>query len=101
MPRPKLPPGKGRPKGVPNKTTAALKDLILGALDKAGGEAYLVRLAKTHPAVFATLLGKILPTQMQHSGSIDSTMKPEDMTDEQIAARIAQLRQSIRPQPSP
>jgi hypothetical protein len=30
--------GKGRPKGAKNKMTAALKDLILGALDEAGGQ---------------------------------------------------------------
>ena len=30
----------GRAKGVPNKLTASLKAMILGALDKAGGEAW-------------------------------------------------------------
>ncbi len=59
--------GKGRRKGVPNKVTAALKDTILGALDRAGGEAYLARQADANPAAFLTLLGKVLPTQVTGS----------------------------------
>jgi hypothetical protein len=35
--RNQLPPGPGRPKGVPNKTTALLKDAILKAAQQAGG----------------------------------------------------------------
>lgn len=90
--KPKRPPnaGIGRKKGVPNKTTKMLKDMILGALDKAGGEAYLLKLAKTQPASFATLLGKILPTQLQHSGNIGGG-RLEDLTDEELDQRIAEL----------
>jgi hypothetical protein len=36
----------GREKGAPNKTTKALKELILGALSDAGGQQYLVRMAE-------------------------------------------------------
>ena len=56
--------GPGRPKGSPNKATKALKDMILGALDKLGGEEYLVKLATETPTAFATLLGKVMPTQV-------------------------------------
>ena len=34
--------------------------MILGALEDAGGEAYLARMAEEHPAAFMTLLGKVL-----------------------------------------
>lgn len=56
-------PGPGRKKGVPNKTTAQLKEMILEALDKAGGVNYLLDCAlneKTQGA-FLSLIGKVLP----------------------------------------
>jgi hypothetical protein len=58
----------GRQKGTPNKLTANLKTAILGAFDEAGGKAYLVTVAKDQPAVFCTLLGKVLPTQLTGPG---------------------------------
>ena len=59
--------GKGRPKGSQNKVTKALKDMILGALDGAGGQAYLQARAKDPKtqAAFLTLLGKVLPAEMR------------------------------------
>ena len=54
----------GRPKGTPNKTTTELRDAVLAALDGVGGVAYLQQLAHTHPAVFGSLLGRLLPTQL-------------------------------------
>lgn len=53
--------GKGRVKGVPNKVTAELKDMILGALSEAGGQEYLKRQAEENPTGFMGLLGKVLP----------------------------------------
>lgn len=65
------PPAKGGSrKGIPNKTTAQLKDMILQALDKSGGVDYLVERAndpKTAPA-FLTLVGKVLPMTVQGPG---------------------------------
>ena len=51
----------GRHKGVPNKVTAEFKDMILTALSDAGGVDYLCSIARDQPAVFCTLLGKVLP----------------------------------------
>jgi hypothetical protein len=51
----------GRAKGTPNKTTAQLKDMILTALDKAGGVKYLQRQADESPTAFLALVGKVLP----------------------------------------
>lgn len=56
--------GGGSRKGKPNKITKALKDMILGALDDAGGQAYLVEQANKNPAAFLTLVGKVLPMQV-------------------------------------
>ena len=50
------------------KATKALKDMILAALDKAGGEAYLEKQAETNPVAFMTLIGKVLPMQVQGTG---------------------------------
>ena len=61
--------GAGRPKGSLNKTTKALKDMILGALDRVGGEEYLARLAIENSSAFASILGKVLPTTLQASES--------------------------------
>lgn len=57
-------PGAGRPAGAPNKLTATLKDMILGALDGAGGQAYLQEQADKNPTAFMTLIGKVLPMQV-------------------------------------
>lgn len=72
MTEPKLGPnrgnaGKGRPKGVPNKTTALLKDALLKAAENAGdGDmvAYLTAQATANPGPFMALLGKVLPMQV-------------------------------------
>lgn len=68
--------GKGRAKGVPNKVTKQLKDMILGALDDAGGQEYLVKQAMDNPNVFCALVGKILP--MQVNAEVNATITHED-----------------------
>jgi hypothetical protein len=64
-------PGPGRPKGLQNKTNAALKDMILEALSEAheeGGVAYLKDQATKNPTAFLSLVGKILPMQVTGEG---------------------------------
>lgn len=58
--------GPGRPKGVTNKATAQLKDMILSALDESGGVDYLVARANDPKtaAAFLSLIGKVLPMQI-------------------------------------
>lgn len=58
----------GRRKGTPNKVNKELKELILGALDQAGGQKYLLQQAKENPAAFMTLLGKIIPKDVNLGG---------------------------------
>lgn len=69
--------GPGRPKGMQNKTTTALKEAILeaGNLTGSDGEGkggmvgYLKFLATQNPAAFSTLLGKVLPHTLHVSGA--------------------------------
>jgi hypothetical protein len=77
--------GPGRPPGAPNKLTATVKMMVLGALQQLGGIAYLKRQAKKHPQAFMTLLGKIIPTQVVGDMSyrfVARMPKPEGNTDE-------------------
>jgi hypothetical protein len=58
------PESSGRKKGVVNKTTADIKEMINNALHLAGGEDYLVRQADENPVAFMGLIGKILPKEI-------------------------------------
>jgi len=68
--------GKGRKKGVPNKNTKLLKDAILMAAEKAGNSigdggmvSYLEFQAMENPSGFMNLMGKVLPMQVNGSGT--------------------------------
>lgn len=65
---------KGRKRGVPNKTTSELKDMILQALSNAGGVEYLQARAKDTPTAFLSLVGRVLPLQVQ--GDKDQPLIP-------------------------
>lgn len=66
----KPPSKRGTRKGVPNKNTAAIKDMILTALNNAGGAEYLERRANDPrtAAAFLGLVGKVLPLQVSGEG---------------------------------
>lgn len=61
----RLPPnaGKGRKPGSRNKTTGTAKQMILAALDRAGGEVWLARQAEENPVAFMSLLARLIPTE--------------------------------------
>ena len=61
----------GRQKGTPNKITGELKEMILTALDQAhegGAVEYLKAQASANPTAFLTLVGKVLPLQVNAGG---------------------------------
>jgi hypothetical protein len=62
--------GRGRPKGSPNKLTRTIKEAIEAAFSAVGGEKYLARMAEQQPVAFMSLLGKVLPTQLDVNGNL-------------------------------
>jgi hypothetical protein len=60
----------GKPKGAKTKNTAIIKDMILQALDGAGGADYLQARANDPrtAAAFLGLVGKVLPLQLTGEG---------------------------------
>lgn len=60
----------GRQKGTPNKLTATIKQAIEQSFEEVGGADYLARMAKEQPVAYMTLLGKVLPTQLQADVSV-------------------------------
>lgn len=67
-------PGSGRKKGSKNKLPALLSDMILQALDQAGGVEYLFKQSQSNPNAFISLLGKIVPTHLKHSNDPTNPM---------------------------
>lgn len=57
--------------------------MILGALDDAGGQAYLARQAEENPGPFMALVGKVLPTQI--SGDPDHPLVAVNISAEALA----------------
>jgi hypothetical protein len=66
--------GGGSRKGVPNKATADIKEMINNALHLAGGEDYLVRQADENPVAFMGLIGKILPKQVDLDANVNGNL---------------------------
>ena len=64
----------GRQKGATNKTTAELKEMILGALSEVGGQAYLVQQALDNPNAFMTLVGKVVPRDLNAAVELNSAL---------------------------
>lgn len=56
---------------MPNAVTKELREMILGALDAAGGEKYLQQQALENPPAFLQLVGKTLPKDMKITSAMD------------------------------
>ena len=83
--KPKLKPRGGSRKGKPNKVTADLRAMILGALDAAGGQDYLQRQAVENPNAFLTLVGKTLPKEI--TGPDGKAIFPSSIKIELVSAK--------------
>ena len=59
----------GRPEGSKGKDGAALREIVIKAMDELGGPTYLVEVGRKDPKTFCALFGKLLPKE----SSIDIT----------------------------
>jgi hypothetical protein len=81
--------GPGRPKGLPNKHTLALKDAIQNAFTELGGTSYLVHVGRNDPRTFCALLSKLLPTKLSNADGSPLLAALTELTDAQLEARTA------------
>lgn len=78
--------GPGRPKGLANKTTTALKEAILLAAAEHGEDdkgkhgltGYLRKVAREDVKAFAGLLGRVLPLDVNATGSFNVVISGDD-----------------------
>jgi len=91
-------PGPGRPAGSPNKITGSMKEMILGALEQAGGVGWLAKQADENPVAFMALLGKLLPSDLQVSGANGEpiTSITRTIVDTQPMATAEEIRRLLR-----
>lgn len=61
-------PGAGRPKGSLDKGNALIREMIVESLHGLGGVEYLKATAKSHPAAYLSLIGKVMPVQLAGDG---------------------------------
>lgn len=64
--RANMPPGPGRPKGMPNKFSATVKEMVLAAIDKRGGQKFFEGLEDRD---LVRLAAKLIPQQI--SGGLE------------------------------
>ena len=72
------------------KRTVVVKDMILEALERAGGVQYLTDQANENPRAFLTLLTKVIPLQV----------RDEDDDDVEETIRWARTPEEATPDPS-
>src|SRR3954451_7820424 len=82
------PPGGSR-KDIPNKISADVRAMVLAALDRAGGEDYLLEQATANPRAFLSLVGRLIPTRV--TGQDDAPSIPDRAADPQRVAHALLL----------
>jgi hypothetical protein len=90
------PEGSGRQSRTPNRITREVKEMVLAALDRAGGEDYLLAQAHDNPKAFLSLLGRIIPTQV--TGKDGKDLIPDRASDPD---RVAQALLLLLATPTP
>lgn len=89
----------GRAKGTPNKVSAILRDAVVKAATdhgrdgegKDGLAGYCHKLAASEPRAFASLLGRMLPTQHQLAGEDGGPIETKDVGNLDLAKAVASI----------
>lgn len=58
----------GKPKGAITHLNRGIKEMIVGALARGGGEDWLLTQMEANPVAFMGLVGKVLPMQVTGEG---------------------------------
>lgn len=66
----------GRPKGALNNENRIIRDMIKGALNKAGGSEYLYQQSQDNPTAFMSLIGKLIPAEISGEISLSHKFEP-------------------------
>jgi len=77
--------GKGRPKGAVNKLTKTIREAVEISFAQIGGADWLVKMADDQPVAYMTLLGKVLPQQVEHTGKDGDAIKMEQVKSDATA----------------
>ena len=83
--------GKGRPKGVPNKTTQLAKDAIAAVAEGLGGVERMIAWAKEDDAnervFWSSIYTKLIPVQTEITGKDGGDIRIEQVTEDAHAFR--------------
>lgn len=71
--------GKGRRRGSKNKLTATVKEAIEASFNAVGGVKYLEKMAYAEPKAYLSLLGKVIPQQV--NANINAALLPGSIDD--------------------
>jgi len=88
--------GKGRPKGAVNKLTKTIREAVEISFDKIGGADWLAKMADEQPVAYMTLLGKVLPQQVEHTGANGGAIQMEQVKNDAAAFASAVASLSAR-----
>jgi hypothetical protein len=81
----------GREKGTPNKTTAAVKEMLIAAFDDMGGLDALTDWGRENRTQFYQLWAKLLPQEIKSEVELKN-----DITAEERHARLAAILDAAR-----
>jgi hypothetical protein len=81
-----LPPGRGRPKGTPNKIGALVKQNIIAVFEGIGGTKSMMTWARRNRTEFYKLYARLVPTQVMATVEIRDA---SEYSDAELARFIA------------